>query len=266
MPRRMAIYIAIDGPAEITLSLKRFLCAAPAQINSLHFYKWIGGTMKKLSLFLLIALVFASLANWTSAQASPDPGPEVQRVGFVVAYTANQSITIVDRDGDQFTFTLASNLKIVPPHRADLLQPGAYVTIIAPNNQPGGKWIATGIVIHPKPPSSFPIPTFTFTPVPTDTPLPTDTALPTETPTEVPTETAVVTETPTETMTATVTATETPTETPTGTLEVPTDTPTPTETTAVTVSSQTQTETQSVVASFMEWLASLLRQILSSGG
>lgn len=222
--------------------------------------------MKKLSLFLLIALAFASLANWTSAQASPNPDPEVQRVGYIVAYTANDSITIVDKDGSQFTFTLAPNLKIVPSHRADLLKPGAYVTVIAPNNVPGGKWIATGIVIHPKPPTSFTIPTFTFTPLPTDTPLPTATDLPSETPTEVPTETVVVTETPTETPTElpteTMTVTETPTETPTGTLEVPTDTPTPTETPAVTVSSQT--DVQVTADSFLEWLASLFRQFISS--
>jgi hypothetical protein len=239
--------------------------------------------MKKLSLFLLIALAFASLASWTSAQASPSLDPEVQRVGYVVAYTAGESITIVDRDGVQFTFALASNLKIVPVHRADLLKPGAYVTIIAPNNVAGGKLIAAGIVIHPQAPSSFPSPTFTFTPLPTDTALPTATELPSETPTEVPTETVVVTETPTETptgvftetVTATETATETPTEmatetatetatdTPTSTVEVPTDTPTPTETPAVTVSSQT--DTQSMVTSFMDWLASLFHQFVSSG-
>jgi hypothetical protein len=107
-----------------------------------HFtplYKWIGGTMKKLSLFLGVALVFTLLVNLTSAQASPNLDPEVRRVGLVVAYTEGQSITIMDKDGNQFTFALASPLKIVPAHRANMLGVGAYVTIIAPNNVPGGK-------------------------------------------------------------------------------------------------------------------------------
>jgi hypothetical protein len=149
----------------------------------------------------------------------------------------------VDKDGNPFTFSIAPNLKIVPAHRMDLLKVGAYVTIIAPNNVPGGKHIATGIVIHPQAPSSFPIPTFTFTP------LPTNTATPTEAPTE------------------TVTATETSTETPTGS-ETPTETatvtPTATETPAVTALSQPAS--QSVVQSFIHWLASLLRQLMSSRG
>jgi len=76
-------------------------------------------------------------------------------VGVVSDYTAGQSITIVDRQGNQFTFDLASPLKIVPAHRAHLLAPGVFVTIIAPNNVPGGKHIAVGIVIHPSVPRGF---------------------------------------------------------------------------------------------------------------
>lgn len=225
--------------------------------------------MKKLSLFLLLALAFGLLSNLTNAHASANPDPEVQRVGFIVAYTPNESITIVDRDGNQFTFAIAANLKIVPAHRADLLKPGAYVTIIAPNNVPGGKWIATGIVIHPQPPSSFPIPTFTFTPLPTLTPLPTET----EVPTEIPTETAVMTdtpaETPTETMTETPTETSTVVETATETAPATetatvTETSTPTETETPAVTTLSQETSQSMVTSFMEWLASLFRQFLSS--
>src|SRR5512143_3687526 len=134
--------------------------------------------MKKVSLILLIALAFAMLTNMAYVEASPasiGSDQDVQRVGLVVAFTADQSITIMDRDGVQYTFTLAPNLKIVPPQRANMLGVGAYVTIIAPNNVPNGKSIATGIVIHPQPPASLPIPTFTFTPLPTDTPLPTHT-------------------------------------------------------------------------------------------
>lgn len=84
--------------------------------------------------------------------------PEVEHVGIVFAYTPGQSITIVNRDGDPYTFALASPLKIVPPHRADLLGVGAYVTVIAPANEPNNKHTATGIVIHNGVPGNFPIP------------------------------------------------------------------------------------------------------------
>src|SRR5689334_21592319 len=127
----------------------------------------IGGTMRKITLILVSMLVAALAISMTNVQASPISDPEVQRVGLVVAYTEGQSITIMDKDGNQFTFTLASPLKIVPADRANMLGPGAYVTIIAPNNVPGGKMIATGIVIHPQPPSSFPISSVTSTAVST---------------------------------------------------------------------------------------------------
>ncbi|HXQ35392.1 MAG TPA: hypothetical protein VN843_15345, partial [Anaerolineales bacterium] len=111
-----------------------------------------------LSCFSLVMLVVTSayipVATGSSALVI-GLKPEVQRVGVVVAYSPGQSITIVDRRGNQYTFELASPLKIVPRHRADLLAPGAFVTIIAPNNVPGGKHIAVGIVIHPSIPPGF---------------------------------------------------------------------------------------------------------------
>jgi hypothetical protein len=125
----------------------------------------------------------------TNSAFSPGSGgnviqlkPEVQRVGLVVAYSPGQSITIADRQGNEFTFELVSPLKIVPAHRANLLGVGAFVTIIAPNNVPNGKHIAVGIVIHrgvpsgfagpsgpsggptPNPPTVFPPPDTTLTP------------------------------------------------------------------------------------------------------
>jgi hypothetical protein len=83
---------------------------------------------------------------------------QVQRVGIVVAYTEGQSITILGRDGDLSTFTLASPLKINPAKRADKLAPGAFVTVIAPNNDPNNQQVAEGIVVHPGVPTCFPIP------------------------------------------------------------------------------------------------------------
>jgi hypothetical protein len=198
--------------------------------------------MQKVSLILLTVLALALLTSMVGLAASSKDS-EVQRVGLVVAYTAGQSITIADRDGVQYTFTIASNLKIVPPERANMLGVGSYVTIIAPNNVPNGKSIAVGIVIHPQMPSSFPLPSGSFTPLPTDTAVPTETALSTE----------VASETPT--------ATPTATETPAG-VETATETVTPTATTAV--ASAAQTKTQGTVNSFIEWLASLFRQFLAS--
>jgi hypothetical protein len=195
--------------------------------------------MRKISLLLFAALAFGLLANFTIVHASQALDPQIQRVGLVVAYTPQQSITIVDKDGKQFTFTLAAALKIVPKHRANLLAPGVYVTIIAPKNGT----VATGIVIHPHAPSSFTMPsaTFTATAVPTNTATNTATALPSETPTETSTATPTNTEVPT----ATMTATETPTITETSTS---TATATPTGTAGTTSNSQ------SVAAVFIDWL------------
>jgi hypothetical protein len=121
-------------------------------------------------------------ANAAQSQAS-SPQQNVRRiVGSVTDYTAGQSITIVDRQGNQFTFDLSSPLKIVPAHRANLLGVGAFVTIIAPNNVPNGKHIAVGIVIHRGVPAGFappgggggnqPIPGPIVNPPPVDTLVP----------------------------------------------------------------------------------------------
>jgi hypothetical protein len=198
--------------------------------------------MRKTSLFLFAAVVIGLLANFTNVHAHPAQDPEVQRVGLVVAYSPNQSITIVDRDGNEFTFALAPSVKILPKDRVSVLGVGAYVTVIAPNNGTDGQLIATGIVIHPQAPESFAIPSVTSTVVPTETtatvepPTEVVTATSTEAPTEVPTEAATATEVPTEVASATPTAVETPT-----------------------VASITQLDSRSVVSLFVSWLTSLLQ-------
>lgn len=200
--------------------------------------------MRKISLFLFAAAMIGLLANFTNVHARPALDPEVQRVGLVVAYAPNQSITIVDKDGSQFTFALASSVKILPKDRTSMLGPGAYVTVIAPNNVTDGRLIATGIVIHPQAPESFAIPSVTSTVVPTEatatveppTEVVTATEVPTETATEVPTETATTTEVPTEVASATPTAVET-----------------------LTISSTTQLDSRSVISLFVSWLTSLLQ-------
>jgi hypothetical protein len=210
--------------------------------------------MRKFSLSVLTVLVLLlTTVAFVSPSNTASAAPEVQRVGLVIAYTEGQSITIIDQHGNQFTFELDSHLKIVPPDRAHLLAPGVYVTIIAPNNFHEGKSIATGIVIHPHIPEGFPVPTASFTPLPTDTALPTEVSSETPTALETVEETMTVTETPI--------GNETPAETATSTEGSPEDTPTPTETPAGT--SLPQADTHSAVAALVDWLASIFRQLLS---
>lgn len=211
--------------------------------------------MRKIRLTALTTLmVILTSAFAIHGITTVSAAPEVKRVGLVVAYTPGDSITIMDKDGDQYMFELGSPLKILPPNRANDLAVGMYVTIIAPNNIPNGKHTAVGIVIHPDAPAGFPLPTATFTPFPTDTLVPTETELPTETATETP----VTVESPTEGVNATETSTEN--ATPTGTLTV--DPPTSTETLVVTA--LTPDDARSAMDAFMEWLAALFRQILSN--
>lgn len=216
--------------------------------------------MRKFSLSVLTVLVLLlTTVAFVSPSNTASAAPEVQRVGLVIAYTEGQSITIMDQHGNQFTFELDAHLKIVPADRVDMLAPGAYVTIIAPNNFHEGKSIATGIVIHPHIPEGFPTPIASSTSVPTDTAVPTETMLPTDVSSETPT----ALETVEETMTATETpiGNETPAETATSTEGSPEDTPTPTETPAGT--SLPQADTHSAVDALVDWLASIFRQLLS---
>jgi hypothetical protein len=219
---------------------------------SLYLPKHIGDPMYRLNVLLVFALaiaMIANVANPTIGKAAPAEfkfgGSNIEaqgneHVGVVIAYLPGQSITIMDRDGNQLTFELAPSLKIVPPQRASALAPGVYVTIIAPNNVPGGKQIAVGIVIHPGIPEGFPVPSQTSTPLPTQTLITTETATSTETPTG----TVTVTETPTPTGTITVTAPST-------------ETPTPTATPGGTSAAETQ------VTSLLDALRAFLLQILS---
>jgi hypothetical protein len=85
----------------------------------------------------------------SSVQVIPGKPAQVHRVGIVTAYTAGASITIQAHDGNEYTFPIAGDIKILPPERADQLAVGALVTIIAPR-QPGSTDLtAKGIVVHP---------------------------------------------------------------------------------------------------------------------
>jgi hypothetical protein len=127
---------------------------------------------------------------------SSAPGKPIHfhRVGTVVAYLAGQSITIQDRQGNQFTFLLTASTKYLPKSRAASLGVGSYVTIIAPRKPHSGDTAPTalGVVIHPHAPTSFPTATPTSTSTSTATETLTSTSMPTDTPTETPTDTPTV--------------------------------------------------------------------------
>ncbi len=168
-------------------------------------------------------------------------GEDVRRVGIVTAYTPGASITIQDKKGAYYSFTLAPYLKILPASRAGTLCVGATVTVIAPANSPNNKQIAVGIVIHRGGAgctATF-TPTNTATGTTTFTPTNTATSTATRTPTNTPTNTATFTPTNTPTNTATFTPTSTPTNTATFT---PTNTATNTATSTAT-STPTSTPT-----------------------
>jgi hypothetical protein len=82
----------------------------------------------------------------------PGKPARLHRVGEVTAYTAGESISILAKDGQTYTFKLAENVKILPAERADLLVVGAWVTIISPRDVTQVEPVALGIVVHPAAP------------------------------------------------------------------------------------------------------------------
>lgn len=84
--------------------------------------------------------------------AIPGKPSKIHRVGIVTEYTPGASITIQDKDGNTFTFTLTSETKLLPAERAGELAVGSRVTIIAPRDPATGGVTVKGIVIHPAKP------------------------------------------------------------------------------------------------------------------
>lgn len=82
----------------------------------------------------------------------PGKPSKIHRVGIVTEYTAGSSITIQDKDGNTYTFTITGEIKLLPPERAGTLAVGSRVTIIAPRDPANGGVIVKGIVIHPSTP------------------------------------------------------------------------------------------------------------------
>jgi hypothetical protein len=96
----------------------------------------------------------------------PGKPSRIHRVGWVTAYEAGASITILSHDGNSYTFFLAPDTKILPAERAGLLVVGARVTIIAPREPANTTLTAKGIVVHPEGSGAGSCPEATATPSP----------------------------------------------------------------------------------------------------
>ncbi|HEU0294242.1 MAG TPA: DUF5666 domain-containing protein [Anaerolineales bacterium] len=82
----------------------------------------------------------------------PGKPSKIHRVGIVTDYAPGSSITIQDKDGNTFAFTITSEVKLLPQERAGELAVGSRVTIIAPRDPATGGVRVIGIVIHPAKP------------------------------------------------------------------------------------------------------------------
>jgi len=102
----------------------------------------------------MVQAIRGESGNLTARAVMVIPGKpgKIHRVGIVTAYTAGSSITIQDKDGNTFTFTLTGETKLLPAERADQLAVGSRVTIIAPRDPASGGVTVKGIVIHPAKP------------------------------------------------------------------------------------------------------------------
>jgi hypothetical protein len=90
--------------------------------------------------------------TYTALQISVSPGKPAPKhhVGEVTAYEAGASITIRAHDGNEYTFLITEETKILPAERAEDLAVGRRVTIISPRDVTGGPFTAAGIVVHPE--------------------------------------------------------------------------------------------------------------------
>jgi uncharacterized protein DUF5666 len=88
----------------------------------------------------------------TKIMVIPGKPSKIHRVGIVTEYNAGSSITIQDKKGNTYTFTLSAETKFLPAERAGELAVGSLVTIIAPRDPASGGVTVKGIVIHPAKP------------------------------------------------------------------------------------------------------------------
>ena len=128
----------------------------------------------------------------TALAISVSPGKPIpsHHVGIVTAYEARASITILAHDGNEYTFLITEDTKILPAERAEELAVGSRVNVISPRDVTGGPLTAKGIVVQSKTDGDEETPeTPEATPTPTPTPTPTDTPAPEAEPSDTPTPT-----------------------------------------------------------------------------
>jgi hypothetical protein len=130
----------------------------------------------------------------TAIQVSVSPGKPLPKhhIGAVTAYAEGESVTIEARDGNEYTFLITEDTKILPSERADELAVGRRVTIISRRDVTGGPFTAQGIVVHPETEDDETdgTPTVTSTPTETPTATPTGAHMPELIPSESPTPTS----------------------------------------------------------------------------
>ena len=101
---------------------------------------------------VLVRAVEAEDGALTALRISVSPGKPAPKhhVGEVTAYEEGASITILAHDGNEYTFLITEETKILPAERADELAVGRRVTIISPRDVTGGPFTAKGILVHPE--------------------------------------------------------------------------------------------------------------------
>jgi hemin uptake protein HemP len=143
----------------------------------------------KIGVRVLVRALRDSDGTLTATEVSVAPGKPLPKhhVGVVTAYTPGESIAIKAHDGNEYTFRITAETKLLPAERAAELAVGRRVTVISRRDPTGGPFTAQGIVIHPETadgtPTESPTPASTPTSTPTATVTPTPEALPSDTPT-----------------------------------------------------------------------------------
>jgi hypothetical protein len=146
--------VAAYDASNITLTLKDGSSVSIALTGDTRI-KFAGkkdsGAVVEVGMTAMVQALRDENGNLTARSVMVIPGKPVKihRVGIVTEYIGGSSITIQDKDGNTFTFTVIADTKLLPAERAADLAAGSRVTIIAPRDPASGGVNVTGIVIHP---------------------------------------------------------------------------------------------------------------------
>jgi hypothetical protein len=178
--------VLVVGDAALTMKTKvgeeiSFLVTEATDIKIPNLGKEAALADIQVGVHALVRAIEEEDGSLTAIQISVTPGKPAPKhhVGVVREYAAGVSITIEAHDGNEYTFLITEETKILPEERADELNVGRRVTIISPRDVTGGPFTAKGIVVHPETGEGTSEGTPTATPTPTETPTPTPTDTPT---------------------------------------------------------------------------------------